>query len=72
MTTSYGRAPQAPAAVRVCSVGRGLLSEVPRWDADRAELLWSTFGRSGAPLPSARTDASGDGLAFVTGPPCPR
>ena len=26
--------------VRTCSVGRGLLSEGPRWDAERAELLW--------------------------------
>ncbi|MCU1616894.1 MAG: SMP-30/Gluconolaconase/LRE domain protein [Frankiales bacterium] len=35
-----GGAPQAPPAVRVCSAGRGLLSEGPRWDADRAELVW--------------------------------
>jgi hypothetical protein len=44
MTTGSGSggAPQARPAVRVCSVGRRLLSEVQRWDADRAEPLWST------------------------------
>jgi sugar lactone lactonase YvrE len=35
-----GGAAQASPAVRVCSAGHGLLSEGPRWDADRAELIW--------------------------------
>src|SRR4051794_5135192 len=42
MTTGSGSggAPQAPPPPRGCSADRGLLSEGPRWDADRAELLW--------------------------------
>jgi sugar lactone lactonase YvrE len=32
-------APPLP-AIRVCSAVAGLLSEGPRWDADRAELIW--------------------------------
>jgi sugar lactone lactonase YvrE len=30
----------APAAARTCSTVPGLLSEGPRWDAERAELIW--------------------------------
>jgi sugar lactone lactonase YvrE len=36
---STGEAAAAPVA-RICSAGRGLLSEGPRWDADRGELIW--------------------------------
>jgi hypothetical protein len=37
MTTGSGSggAPQAAPAARACSAGRRLLSEGPRWDADR-------------------------------------
>jgi sugar lactone lactonase YvrE len=31
---------QAAPVARVCSADRGLLSEGPRWDAERAELIW--------------------------------
>jgi sugar lactone lactonase YvrE len=31
---------QAAPVARVCSAGRGLHPEGPRWDADRAELIW--------------------------------
>lgn len=40
MSTGFGEAAPAPPVARVCSAGRGLLSEGPRWDADRAELIW--------------------------------
>jgi sugar lactone lactonase YvrE len=35
-----GGTAHAPATARICSASRGLLSEGPRWDAERAELLW--------------------------------
>jgi sugar lactone lactonase YvrE len=40
VSAGFGEAAPAPPAARVCSAGRGLLSEGPRWDADRAELIW--------------------------------
>ena len=43
MTSAPGpveRPVRASRVERVCSAGRGLLSEGPRWDADRAELIW--------------------------------
>ena len=40
MSAGFGEAAPAPPAARVCSASRGLLSEGPRWDADRAQLIW--------------------------------
>jgi sugar lactone lactonase YvrE len=40
MSTAPGGAAQAPAPAKICSASRGLLSEGPRWDAERAELIW--------------------------------
>jgi sugar lactone lactonase YvrE len=34
------RAAAAARTARVCSASRGLLSEGPRWDAERGELIW--------------------------------
>jgi sugar lactone lactonase YvrE len=40
VSAGFGEAAPAPPAAPVCSASRGLLSEGPRWDADRAELIW--------------------------------
>lgn len=80
MSTGFGEAAPAPPAARVCSASRGLLSEGPRWDADRAELIWvdilagemhtATLGADGRLEPvRTRHVLRIDGLG-VTGPPC--